>query len=159
MTLDEIKAELSKLGYGFAFASRGIIAFDADANALPIRVDEDGVLKVQIEGLYDGTTRTPVAVDINGKIENSATITAHVDDLETLTQTLIDQGKYAPSGYDDTTTAGYVYTFWEDKDGAWFIRKTPTSSGTTTYAAGSSGAAAAFADPAGQVYDTYSETF
>lgn len=80
--------------------------------------------------------------------------------LDTLNSSVTDQLKnYHFSGYDDTTTANVVYVFFENKDGAWYIRRINTSTGAGDYAAGSSDLAAAKADPAGQSYDTFANTF
>ena len=67
--------------------------------------------------------------------------------------------KYAFAGYDDSTTANVVYVFLEDADGAWVIRRINTSTGACDYATGSSGLAAAKADPAGQSYGDFSGKF
>lgn len=67
--------------------------------------------------------------------------------------------RYGPMGFNDTATPGYVYVFYEDKDGNWVIKKTTTNTGTNSYAVGSSGSAAAFANPTGQSYGTLADKF
>lgn len=84
---------------------------------------------------------------------------AALDGLEALTQELIDLNKYAYCGFDDTTTADTIYVFYSDKDGNWYIRRVLLTGGEATFASGTSGASAAFANPAGQSYGTYAETF
>lgn len=138
-------------------AHRVVLGKTSDGKEISALVDSNGFLLSLVYGTYDGSTPTKLAVDANGKIENSATITAHVDELETK---IDDQLKnYHPMGFDDSTTADTVYTFWEAKDGAWYIRRINTSNGTTDYAVGSSNLAAAIADPAGQSYDDFSAQF
>ncbi len=67
--------------------------------------------------------------------------------------------KWGFMGFDDSTTANVVYVFFEDKDGAWFVRRINTDTGVVDYAVGSSNLSAAVANPAGQSYDDYNVKF
>jgi len=129
---------------------RGLIGFDSDGNPVIVRSDADGVVKVQIEGIYNGTTRTPIAVDIDGKLESSATVTAYVDNLESLTQSLIDLSKYAFRNVDSSSDP--IYVGYEADDDEWRIMKFTKATGVALYATGTSGYAAAWVLRADQSY-------
>lgn len=110
----------------------------------PRKISEISDGEISLWGSSDGgTTWYPVKVTTDGEV--------------CLDGTYLNQ--YAFSGYDDTTTANTVYVFKENSDGAWYILRVNTSTGAADYAAGSSGLAAAKADPAGQSYDTFANTF
>lgn len=62
--------------------------------------------------------------------------------------------------WDDTTTANVIYIFEETSEGRWRVRRINTSTGEVGYANGpATSLAAAKADPAGQSYDTFANTF
>lgn len=110
-TLEQIKNQIENAFNTSIFSPgcwvRHSVLFDANGNPLPARSDADGVLKVLAEGMYDGTTRTPIAVDITGKLLSSAAMTAYVDGVEALLQDLKDLFKW--QFMDELVDGGYTY--------------------------------------------------
>lgn len=130
---------------------RGLIGFDSDGNPVIVRSDTDGVVKVQIEGIFNGTTRTPIAVDIDGKLESSASITAHVDGLESLTQELIDLFKW--ERFDEIVEdGGYMYFGFRSRtDSTYLVKRIKDDTHAAAYCYGD-GELPASAEWTGLVY-------